>query len=196
MDSDRRDVLAGTAARAKPLVRKAVDRIVQPYVDQVVDRVARLDAAHTLPAHFSALGETLHEARTLALADVPKGATVMLSAGASGAWYFDWVQSSYGPVARHIGVEAFTPRPEGLPGHVDWVAADIAGPDGIPAVADHSVDLLFSGQNVEHLWPSQMVAFFVEANRVLADGGLLVVDSPNRAITAAYGWLRPVPVRS
>ena len=111
-----------------------------------------------------------------------------MSAGASGAWYFDWVEASYGRVTRHIGVEAFSPEPEDLPAHVEWLAADIAGPGGIPAVADHSVDLLFSGQNVEHLWPSQMVAFFVEANRVLADGGLLVVDSPNRAITAAYGW--------
>ena len=56
------------------------------------------------------------------------------------------------------------------------------------AVGTGSVDLVFSGQNIEHLWPEQTVAFLVESNRVLHDDGLLVVDSPNRAITEAYQW--------
>jgi SAM-dependent methyltransferase len=175
-------------ARLKPVARRAADRVVQPYVDQAVDRLLAGLRPASLPAHFTVLQEALHEARTIALADVPPGAGTMLSAGASGRWYFDWVAEHYGRVPRHIGVEAYSARPDDLPANVDWLAADIAGPEGIAAIESHSVDLCFSGQNLEHLWPGQMVRFFCEANRVLREGGLLVVDSPNRALTAAYRW--------
>lgn len=179
---------AGLVARLKPVGRRLVDRVVQPYVDQVVDRVGPRDGVAALPPPLWNLQEALHEARTLALADVPPGAATMLSAGASGAWYFEWVERTYGRLDRHIGVEAYSPRPESLPANVEWLAADIAGDDGIPAVETASVDLVFSGQNVEHLWPRQMVRFLTETNRVLRPGGLVVVDSPNRALTAAYRW--------
>jgi hypothetical protein len=33
-----------------------------------------------------------------------------------------------------------------------------------------------------------MVRFFATTNRVLSDGGWLVIDSPNRDVTAALGW--------
>jgi hypothetical protein len=71
---------------------------------------------------------------------------------------------------------------------VQWVDAALAGPAGVSAIGTGSVDLVFSGQNIEHLWPEQTVAFLTEANRVLKDNGLLVVDSPNRSITASYQW--------
>lgn len=184
--------LAELATRLKPAARGAIDRVAQPYVDRAVDRIASVIAggptAGALPPQFTDLQEALHEARTLALADVPPGARRMLSAGASGAWYFEWVASTYGPVERHVGVEAYSPRPDILPENVEWIAADISGPGGIGAVDSHSIDLVYSGQNLEHLWPSQMAAFFTEANRVVRDDGLLVVDSPNRALTAAYRW--------
>jgi SAM-dependent methyltransferase len=131
---------------------------------------------------------TIHQARSFALAEMPRGAQTLLSVGANGSWYFDWIEDHYGPVERHIAIEAYMPRPERLPGYVEWIAADIAAPEGLPTVPDSSVDLLFSGQNVEHLWPAQMVSFFSEANRVLRDGAWLVVDSPNRAFTAPYRW--------
>ena len=134
------------------------------------------------------LHAALHEARSVALADMPPGAGTVLSAGANGAWYFDWFDAEYGPVRRHVGVEAYMPRPDRLPPNVEWVEADLAGPDGVAAVATGSVDLVFSGQNIEHLWPAQMVAFLVESNRVLRAGGYLVVDSPNRELAALYRW--------
>ncbi len=132
--------------------------------------------------------ETLHQGRTFYLAAMPPGAHTVLSVGASGIWYFDWFARAYGEVSRHIGVEAFVEQPSELPENVEWVAADLAGPDGVASVESSSVDLVFSGQNIEHLWPEQVVAFFVESNRVLRDGGWLVVDSPNRDITASYRW--------
>jgi len=52
------------------------------------------------------------------------------------------------------------------------------------SVADGSVDFVFSGQNIEHLWPTEVSGFLLEAHRVLRAGGILVVDSPNRKVTA------------
>ena len=145
-------------------------------------------AGAELPAVFGDYLAALHESRTFCLGDMPPGARTVLSVGASGAWYFNWFARAYGDVDRHIGVEAFLPRPAELPENVEWVAADLAGPDGVAAVASGSVDLVFSGQNIEHLWPEQVVALLAESSRVLRPEGWLVVDSPNRNLTEAYRW--------
>jgi SAM-dependent methyltransferase len=170
-----------------------VDRVIQPYVDQAVDRVAATSATppRDMSSVFVETHTAIHEARSLALADMPAGAETLLSAGANGAWYFDWVDKEYGRVTRHIGVEAYLPEPEGLPEYAQWVAADLAGPEGVAVVASATVDLVYSGQNFEHLWPDQMLAFLVESNRILRDGGWLVVDSPNRDLTAELVWSMP-----
>ncbi len=178
--------------RAKHLARRLMDRVAEPYVTDSVRRVVETLAADQ-PQPSAAmppvvLHAALHEARSIALADMPPGADVVLSAGANGLWYFEWFDQEYGPVKHHIGVEAYMPRPDGLPDNVEWVEADLAAPEGVAAVGTGSVDLVFSGQNLEHLWPDQTVAFLVESNRVLHDDGLLVVDSPNRALTEAYQW--------
>jgi SAM-dependent methyltransferase len=141
-----------------------------------------------MPPVFGDYLAALHEARTLCLGDMPPGARTVLSVGASGTWYLDWFARAYGDVERHIAVEAFLPRPADLPENVEWVAADLAGPDGVAAVSSGSVDLVFSGQNIEHLWPEQVIAFFVESSRVLRTNGWLVVDSPNQNLTEAYRW--------
>ena len=178
--------------RAKHLARRLIDRVAEPYVTDSVRRVVEtLAADQPQPSAVMppvVLHAALHEARSIALADMPPGADVVLSAGANGLWYFEWFDQEYGPVKHHIGVEAYMPRPDGLPDNVEWVEADLAAPEGVAAVGTGSVDLVFSGQNLEHLWPDQTVAFLVESNRVLHDDGLLVVDSPNRALTEAYQW--------
>jgi SAM-dependent methyltransferase len=130
----------------------------------------------------------LHELRGHALADMPAGARTMLSAGCSGRWYFDWIEERYGRVDRHIGVEAYLPRPDDLPGNVEWLPRDVSH---VPEVATSSVDLVFSGQNIEHLWPDQVADFLLESHRVLAPGGWLVVDSPNRDMTRPLVWTHP-----
>jgi SAM-dependent methyltransferase len=149
------------------------------------DLPARAVAADPAVPEFYAL---LHELRGHALADMPRGARTMLSAGCSGRWYFDWIEQTYGPVERHIGVEAFLPRPDDLPANVAWLAQDVSTRVG---VGDATVDLVFSGQNLEHLWPEQVTGFLCEAHRVLAPGGCLVLDSPNRELTSALQWSHP-----
>jgi SAM-dependent methyltransferase len=146
------------------------------------------DSPGGLPEEFTDLHALLHQARTFALADMPAHFDTVLSVGANGLWYFEWFEKAYGHVPRHIGVEAYTPRPPVLPDNVEWVEADVAGPEGVAAIGSGSVDLVFSGQNIEHLWPDQVEAFLIESNRVLRTGGWLVLDSPNRDITAAYRW--------
>ena len=131
----------------------------------------------------------LHRGRSALLRAVPKGATVFLSAGCSGGWFFEWIEECYGDVPRHIGLEYYVPRPDALPPNVDWIANTCSDMSG---VADESCDLVFSGQNLEHLWPDEAVGFFLEAARVTRPGGLLVMDSPNRAITEALRtWSHP-----
>lgn len=177
--------------KSKRLVRRLLDRIANPYVEKSVQGVlASLGhiAIDAEPTTAMELHAALHEARSIALADVPSGADIVLSAGANGLWYFEWFEQQYGEAKTHIGVEAYMPRPDDLPTNVEWVDADIAGPAGVVSIGRETVDLVFSGQNVEHLWPEQMVAFFCESNRVLKSRGLLVVDSPNRAFTERYRW--------
>lgn len=119
---------------------------------------------------------------------MPPGARRLLSAGCAGLWYFEWLEQRYGPVEEHIGIEYYTPRPEGLPANVTWIANSVAE---MTAVADGSCDLVFSGQNIEHLWPDETAGFLAESARVLRPGGHLVIDSPNRTMTAALNWSHP-----
>jgi hypothetical protein len=54
-----------------------------------------------------------------------------------------------------------------------------------------SVDLLFSGQNVEHLFKQDLQGFLLEATRVLKPGAILCIDSPNRLVTLPCKYVQP-----
>ncbi|HLL81285.1 MAG TPA: methyltransferase domain-containing protein, partial [Longimicrobium sp.] len=137
------------------------------------------------PVDFNML---LHRSRGALLRTMPPGANRLLSAGCSGGWYFDWMEQCYGRVPEHIGIEYYSLRPASLPDNVTWIANTASD---MSDVASHGIDLLFSGQNIEHLWPEEVAGFLVEAARVVRQGGHLVVDSPNRDITARYKWSHP-----
>ncbi len=130
----------------------------------------------------------LHQSRGALLRQMPAGAERLLSAGCAGLWYFEWVTQCYGPVREHWGIEFYTAKPEGLPANVTWIA-NTAG--NMEAVGDASCDLMFSGQNMEHLWADEVAGFMIEAARTIRRGGTLVVDSPNRAITERITWSHP-----
>ena len=142
-----------------------------------------------LPSAPVDMSEVLHRGRTAFLREVPKGADVFLSAGCAGSWFFDWIEQCYGDIPHHIGLEYYTPRPATLPSNVEWIANTCSDMSG---VADRSCDLVFSGENLEHLWTEEAIGFFLEAARVTRLGGLLVMDSPNRSITEALRtWSHP-----
>ena len=98
------------------------------------------------------------------------------------------LKKNYGPVKKHIGLEAYSEKPEGLPAYVEWIANSA---DDMSDVESNSVDLVFSGQTVEHLSADALFGFLFESNRVLREGGYLVVDSPNRKITQANKYIQP-----
>lgn len=129
----------------------------------------------------------LHQGRTALLRRLPPCRT-LVSAGCAGLWYFEWVEQAFGHVERHLGVEYYMPKPEGLPANVTWITNTCSD---MSSIGDASADLVFSGQNVEHLWPEEVVGFLTESARIMEKGGLLVVDSPNRTITEALGWSQP-----
>lgn len=130
--------------------------------------------------------EMLHTLRTVELRRLPKN-QVFLSAGCAGAWYFDWVQQACSPT-KHIGIELYSPRPDDLPETTEWITASVGG---FPQVQSRSVDIVFSGQNIEHLWLDDLIGFLSEAARVLRMGGLLVLDTPNREVTSPLHWTHP-----
>jgi len=139
-------------------------------------------------AQFIDINNLMHHSRGALLRTMPPGAQRLLSAGCAGNWYFDWIEETYGRVPEHLGIEFYSPKPEGLPSNVTWIsntASDMSEVD-----ADYC-DLVVSGQNLEHLWPEEVSGFLLEAARVLKPGGHLVVDSPNRLITAPLKWSHP-----
>jgi hypothetical protein len=95
----------------------------------------------------------LHQFRTAFLRAMPPGARRLLSAGCAGGWYFDWVTQSYGPVEEHLGIEYYVDPPADLPANVTWIRNTVGN---MSAVEDRSCDLVFSGQNLEHLWPEEL----------------------------------------
>jgi hypothetical protein len=169
-------------------------RIADAVAWRVAARLREGDRVPTAPTAVASTGpaalygsfhDFLHAQRSIELSRMPKPARVLLSAGCSGSWYFDWIGRWYGPVDRHVGVERFLPRPDALPSNVEWLPSSVAS---MPEVGDRSVDLLFSGQNVEHLFGDDLVGFLLEAARVVRPGGHLVMDSPHREIANLLTW--------
>lgn len=131
----------------------------------------------------------LHELRSRELERLPGGAGTVLHGGCAGSWYFDWFTERYPtPVERHVGVEAFAPRPPELGEDVEWLERSLGD---LTPVGDAEVDLVFAGQVIEHLWPEEVTSFLLESHRVLRPGGTLAVDSPNRRVTTAISWEHP-----
>lgn len=161
----------------------------------LADGLARLERAVSAgaspspaPAQLVDVNVLLHQSRGAMLREMPAGARRLLSAGCAGTWYFNWIEQTYGRVPEHVGIEFFEPEPPDLPDNVTWIANTASDMSAVEAA---TVDLIFSGQNLEHLWPEDVAGFVLEAARVLRPGGHLVMDSPNRLITAAQGWSHP-----
>lgn len=139
--------------------------------------------------HRPDFSERLHALRGEELRLLPPGARTVLHGGAAERWYFEWFDELYpSEVERHIGVEYFAAQPDDLPSHVTWLRRTLGD---ISPVDDGSVDLVFGGQVIEHLWPDDVAGFLVESHRVLRPDGTLVLDSPNRRVTEEIRWLHP-----
>jgi SAM-dependent methyltransferase len=158
------------------------DAVARRLVPPDAPAAAPPPAPPALPGSFH---DFLHAQRSIELSRMPRPANVLLSAGCSGSWYFDWIAQWYGPVERHVGIERYLPKPDVLPPNVEWIASSV---DHMPEVADASVDLVFSGQNIEHLFGDGVPGFLLECARVLRPGGHLVVDSPHREIANLLLW--------
>lgn len=201
--------------QVKQLLRGVADRVLLPYFDrQRIDLVTAVAAAsttgdgppsaddrpdvesapgqeasgHAYPLVLTDFNHLLHELRTVELGRMVRADRVLLSVGCSDRSYFDWIERAHGPVAEHWGVELYRPQPSELPENVRWI---VASASHMPSIADGSVDVVFSGQNFEHLSTDDLVGFLIETHRVLRPGGHLVIDSPNRLATSALHWRHP-----
>jgi len=155
---------------------------IERYVRKARDRVIKGKPL------FPDISHLLHHLRGQAFEAAPKGIEHLVSVGCAGKWYFDWIASSYGDVAKHTGVEFYSLKPSDLPTNARWIA-NTAG--HMPEIASSSADGVFSGENLEHLWPEDVCGFYLESHRILKPNGLLIIDSPNRLITSQYDWSHP-----
>jgi SAM-dependent methyltransferase len=177
-------VTKAIARAAKPIATRWRTFMTAPLDGRLAALEARLPAA----PKARDVSVLLHHSRTAFLRRMPPGARVLCSAGCSGNWYFEWVERCYGRVEKHIGLEYYTPKPDRLPENAIWIANTVSN---MSDIADRSCDLVFSGENLEHLWPDEVTGFFAESWRVLRPGGVIVVDSPNRDITCPLSWSHP-----
>jgi SAM-dependent methyltransferase len=174
----------------KGAVRRLADRIAAPYVDDIVRQVAAPVPAHPDTRQRSAAPTeffhgVLHELRTVELERLRGRYERIVSVGAQGRWYFEWIENALGPVSEHVGVEAFEPEPPDLPSYATWRPTTADRFDGVD---DDCVDVVFAGQTTEHLWAAELAGFLLQARRVLRTDGLLVLDSPNRLVTEHLYW--------
>lgn len=132
--------------------------------------------------------EMIHEERSKCLQALPRFFGTVLSAGCAGTWYFKWFETCTGHKGKHIGLELYNSKPTDLPSNVEWIANSVGD---MRNVATSSVDLLFSGQNIEHLSQQDLTGFLLESSRVLKKDAMLVIDSPNRAVTQHSGYFHP-----
>jgi SAM-dependent methyltransferase len=130
----------------------------------------------------------LHDLRTQELQASDRVTGTMVSIGCNGSYYFDWIHENLGTPQHHIGLEFYMPKPDKLPANVQWIP-NTAG--NMESIANNSVDLVFAGQTIEHLWAQELSGFFLECARVLKPGGRLIFDSPNEVVTQAQRWNHP-----
>ena len=131
--------------------------------------------------------DMIHEERSKRLRSLPQFSGTVLSAGCAGSWYFKWFEECTGHQGKHVGLELYSEEPTGLPANVDWISNSVGD---MKSIGDSSVDLLFSGQNIEHLPQQDLTGFLLESNRVVKDDGLLIIDSPNRSTTQHLGYVQ------
>lgn len=181
------DALRPLTRRLPPGVKRRLRRVAGGWQ---VDAQATTDAAD-IPAPLLAFADFsfyLHALRTAQLQTLPAAEHTLLSAGPSSVGYFEWLEAHSHRVSRHIGIEAYQPAPDELPANVEWIQKSISD---MSAIATASVDVMFSGQNFEHLWVDEVADSLIDAHRVIRPGGHLVMDSPNRLITERNLWSHP-----
>ncbi len=147
-----------------------------------------LEADRRTTGQIEDVNHLLHDLRSGQLRELPPISGPMLSAGCAGSWYFEWIEKCTGFVGEHIGIEYYAPKPPDLPTNVEWISNTVSD---MSRVANTSCEMVLSGQNLEHLWPDEVVGFFLESARVLKSDGWLVFDSPNRLMTELLGWSHP-----
>jgi len=121
------------------------------------------------------------------LRKIPRSDAVLSFCGKN-THQIQWLERAIDFYGRHIVVEYCNPKPQELPGNVEWI---VNSSDNMPEVDNNSCDLLFCGDAFEQLWLDQVEGFLTEAWRVLQPEGRLILEGPNRPVIAEQWWTLP-----
>ena len=155
----------------------------------------RWAAAHAIDIHLV----MVHNARAkLIAAYLPEGRVIVDLGGAAGSIYdlgdplqkFDrLIVVDLPPEARHDIYRDLEMTDVETPGGP--ISTLLTSMDDLRAIPDGSVDLVWSGQSMEHITEAQGDRVCAEVLRVLKPGGQFCLDTPNRLLTEIHldGWL-------
>jgi SAM-dependent methyltransferase len=150
--------------------------------------------------------DSLHRARMLAVKRLPQAKTIVDLGGASGEgegalvgmgypyhfedlWIIDLPPENRHAVYGDLGhFREVVQSKQGLVHHVYASMTDLS------RFGSGTVDLVFSGESIEHITCSEAQTVCQEAFRVLKPGGFFCLDTPNRAVTRLQcpdSWVHP-----
>lgn len=173
------------------LQRQPLDR--RQTFEQVLDSI-EFKKRHSLPIHHN---DAFHQARQMLFQQhLPHGDVIVdLGGAAHNAPYGALLAMGYPHKPRHItivdlppddrigGTEAAELSPtittaDGI--DINYLYRSMAELDPFP---DNSVDVVISGESIEHISPSDAVAVCKHTFRILKPGGFFCLDTPNALLT-------------
>lgn len=141
-----------------------------------------------------------HYARLLLVATLlPKAETILDLGGANGSIYemgyphaFHEITIVDLPLERRDPMyKALTPKPQKtVSGKISVHFGDMSD---LSFASDNSIDLVWSGESIEHIEPESAEHMLSEVYRVLKPGGSFCLDTPNRLVTEIHtkGFIHP-----
>jgi SAM-dependent methyltransferase len=162
--------------------------------DLLIDVLSNQDALHR------GWGHALHWARMFLVRQLPKARVICdLGGMAQGSplgglvvmgYPYEFETLNIIELPRELRHDLYkgdeTLLPDGVPYRGGTIQYIYSGMTDLSALADASVDLVWSGNSIEHVTESEADVVFEEVRRVLRPEGAFCLDTPNSRATRAY----------
>jgi len=162
------------------------DMMLSPEYQRLKNKHLPLEALHAL--HFSRVQIVKQLPKARVIVDVGGGSEGNVDGGLMTMGYkypFESITILEPPMAqRHAIYKNLAPgEPVEHMSHLGRIKYIYQNMADLSPIADDSVDLVYSGQSVEHVTQDDLEKVFQEVHRVLKPDGLFCFDTPNRDVT-------------